>query len=263
MSNDILCKKLLPVLRQFNEATLLSWFFIRFRDTGYHIRLRLKINEAKVGIILKKLRTRLEGTINYHLIRDYQADTYRRELERYGTDMILSIEQFFHGSSELILNYIKTSSLKGFPFSYYSFAFVSVFQMLNSVIPDTDAQIVFLEQIVNAFYSEFSSDKSLKIDLDQKYREIKNEIRSLLGEAGYYSRLRLERSAELFQKTITLSSEKMSEFTVKRKHQLLADMIHMHLNRLFIDKQRNQELIVYYCLLKYVLSTRAINRKRS
>jgi hypothetical protein len=51
-------------------------------------------------------------------------------------------------------------------------------------------------------------------------------------------------------------------FTVKRKNQLLADLIHMHLNRIFIDRQRNQELIIYYCLYKYQVSVKAIADKR-
>jgi hypothetical protein len=50
-------------------------------------------------------------------------------------------------------------------------------------------------------------------------------------------------------------------FTAKRKTQLLADLIHMHLNRLFIDQQRNQELIVYYCLYKHQLSIKVIADK--
>ena len=38
---------------------------------------------------------------------------------------------------------------------------------------------------------------------------------------------------------------------------LAGDLIHMHLNRLFSDKQRNHEFIIYYLLYKYYASAEA------
>jgi hypothetical protein len=38
---------------------------------------------------------------------------------------------------------------------------------------------------------------------------------------------------------------------------LAADILHMHLNRLFNEKQRSQEFIIYYLLYKYYLSVKA------
>lgn len=52
-----------------------------------------------------------------------------------------------------------------------------------------------------------------------------------------------------------------ANFSSRRKNQLLADLIHMHLNRLFIDRQRHQELIVYYCIYKYQVSIAAMAKK--
>ena len=42
---------------------------------------------------------------------------------------------------------------------------------------------------------------------------------------------------------------------------LVGDVIHMHLNRLFNEKQRNHEFIIYYLLHKYYLSLEARKEK--
>jgi thiopeptide-type bacteriocin biosynthesis protein len=262
IANDLLVKKLLPLLKKIDNGELLSWFFIRYRDSGYHIRLRLKVKEEYIGPVLILLKKRLEGSVHYHLIREYQADTYRREMERYGPDIINLVESFFNVSSELVLHYLKITRLKSFSNTYYSLAFVSVANLLNSFLPDINIQITFLEQMVQTFYSEFSSDKSLKVELDQKYREIKKEVAGLLTNKEYYEKLKLGEWSDSFSLKVHEVSNATLDFAIKRKNQLLADMIHMHLNRLFIDRQRNQELIIYYCLYKYNVSVKAIADKR-
>jgi thiopeptide-type bacteriocin biosynthesis protein len=261
IANDLLVKKLFPLLQKFDNGKLLSWFFIRYRDSGYHIRLRLKVKEEFIGPVLILLKKRLEGSVHYHLIREYQADTYRREMERYGPDIINLVEGFFYGSSELIIRYVKITRLKSFSNTYHSLAFVSVVHLLNSFLPDLNIQINFLEQIVQTFYSEFSSDKTLKIELDQKYREIKKEIAELLNNKVYYEKLNLGRWSDMFAFKLQEVLNATVNFTPKRKNQLLADLIHMHLNRLFVDRQRNQELIIYYCIFKYQVSMKAMSKK--
>jgi thiopeptide-type bacteriocin biosynthesis protein len=263
IANDLLVKKLLPLLTQFKQPDLLSWFFIRYHDAGYHIRLRLEIREPVAGDILAALKKRLAETVRYHLIREYQADTYRREMERYGPDMIEPVEAFFYGSSELVIRYIKVAGRRSFPYSYHSLAFVSVSYLLDRFMAVADDRVAFLEQMVHTFYAEFATDKSLKIGLDQKFRELKAEINRLLGNGGYYKSLDLEKWADLYAVKIAGLLKKAALFKPKRRMQLLADLVHMHLNRLFVDRQRNQELIVYYCLYKHQLSVNARQKKHN
>ncbi|MFD2146265.1 thiopeptide-type bacteriocin biosynthesis protein [Mucilaginibacter antarcticus] len=263
IANDVLARKILPLLKTLDQSELQTWFFIRYRDPGYHIRLRLKISEAGVGLVLNKLKRRLSKTISYQLIREYQADTYRREMERYGGDIIELVENYFHGSSDLVVNYIKLVIKKPASYSYHSLAFVSVYELLDRFIPDLPERILFLEKMVDLFYAEFDTHKALKIDLDQKYRELKTEISSLISNDTYYHQFNLTAYSEEFSNAIRKVLKPATAFTSKRRHQLLADMIHMHLNRLFVDKQRKQELIIYYCLYKFQLSVRAITSNRS
>lgn len=260
IANELLVKKLLPYLSQVDKGQLHSWFFIRYRDSAYHIRLRLRIEETAVGLVLSSLKKRINSTVKYHLIREYQADIYRREMERYGADLIESVEGMFYGSSELVVNFIKKTYLKTFTYSYHSLAFVSVAQLLEAFIPNIDEQIIFLEQMVNIFYAEFSSDKTLKVDLDLKFREVRAEVGLLLADEVFYDKLGLRSSADLFTLHFNNVRRRSTQFASKKIMQLLADLIHMHINRLFVDRQRNNELVVYYVLYKHFQSHRAKNK---
>lgn len=258
--NQLLVRKVLPRLRVLGKQRLLSWFFIRYVDAGHHIRLRLRIKDDELGTVLQQLKERLAGALHFQLVREYQADTYRRELERYGADIIELVEDLFCASSEIILAFIRRSMAKDFPFSYHSLAFVTICGMVEAWWGSLDEQLHFLRQMSGTFYAEFSEDKSLRIDLDLKYRAIKKEISGLLKDHLYFSRLRIQRWADLFYLKQSRILAYAETFPAERKTQLLADLIHLHLNRLFTDKQRNQELIVYYCLYKQKLAERALSK---
>lgn len=256
LADRILVKKLLPLLRRWDRKLVRSWFFIRYRDPGYHIRLRLLVREKDIGAVLGALKKRLAVAATDQLIREYQADTYRRELERYGPDVIALVEGVFYGSSELVINYMKVAAGPGL-------GFVSVSGLLDLFIPDTEAQLVFLSRMVGMFYTEFVGDKSLKVELDQKYRELQREIDHLLADKNYFNQLRITVAAKLFDRKVNKLLKVATGFSRERREQLLADIIHMHLNRLFADRQREQELVVYYCLHKQRLAARAKAAARS
>lgn len=259
-SNQLLVQKILPRIRTWEPGNLLSWFFIRYIDSGHHIRLRLRVKEDAHGLILRELKADLSGALHFQLIREYQADTYRRELERYGADIIEQVEDLFCASSELILAFIRRSLAKGFMFSYHSLAFVTVCAMVETCWMLLEEQILFLQQMSGSFYAEFSADKLLRVDLDRKYRSIKSELSGLLTNDRYFKSLRIMKWAESFRSAQNRLLAAAKAFAADRKTQLLADLIHMHLNRLFTDKQRNQELIVYYCLYKYKMKERALRK---
>ncbi|MFI5163339.1 MAG: lantibiotic dehydratase [Sphingobacteriales bacterium] len=256
-ANELLINNLYPLLKQLDDQVLLAWFFIRYRDPDHHIRLRIKTKEGSVGYVLTRLKKRFAHTVHFHLVREYQADTYRRELERYGADMIRLVEEFFHRSSILTLQYINLTGRRSFPYGYHSLAFVSAAYLLDAFIPDIEARLGFAERMVHTFYNEFSGDKTLKVGLDQKYRELKINIADWLNDKQYFERLKIGDPAKDFHSSVQAIVHAGQNFTVQRKEQLLADLVHMHLNRLFTDRQRNQELIVYYCLYKHQLAVKA------
>jgi thiopeptide-type bacteriocin biosynthesis protein len=255
-ADQLLTDQILPLIASLEEEVS-SWFFIRYLESGYHLRLRLKVSQDKIGHVILKLKDRLAISMQTRAIKKLQTDTYEREIERYGADIIELVEYLFNASSRLVAYFLKTSRLSGQTHPNYNLAFVCMDQLMLLFKPAITDQISFLQLVADNFYREFAGNKALKVDLDLKYRELKTEIQTLLNDPQFLKKIRLGKYQAEFLSQASLLAREALIFHAERRDALLADMIHMHFNRLFTDDQREQEYIVYYCMLKHKLSAKA------
>jgi thiopeptide-type bacteriocin biosynthesis protein len=229
-----------------------KWFFIRYTDAGgYHIRLRMKVKDQYIGDILNAFRRNMDDSLKCGVIHNYQADIYFPELERYGPQTMSETEDAFFTSSKLIAAFVERN--RQFPEQYldYQLALISVYYMSALAYPDKNEQEHFLKTMANQFYIEFSTNKSLRIELDTKYREMKDDILYTLSDPNHILQAELgEYFREMLASLKTLI-DKVTAINHDRKAQLLADLIHMHLNRTFKHKQRKQEMVTYYLANKF------------
>ncbi|WP_448700891.1 lantibiotic dehydratase [Mucilaginibacter sp. AW1-3] len=262
-ANQLLVKKILPVLQAVKtDGKIESWFFIRYVDTGPHIRLRINVKEEFLGDILVALKARLAVDVRYQLIQEYKADIYRRELERYGADIMADVEKVFEYSSDLVITYLNRTMAPAFSFTYHSLAMVTVAEIVGLFFPEVTAQLSFTQHVAHSFSLEHNDLKVLKFSLDKKYRSLKDEITQLLNnQEAYYKKLKLTALNLKLKESIGAIIDMSGNFTPERKAQLAADIIHMHLNRLFPDEQRYQELIIYHCLYKHLQTVIARSAK--
>jgi thiopeptide-type bacteriocin biosynthesis protein len=254
-ADDILAGQVLPLISGLLKEGLESWFFIRYQDPGPHIRLRIKISEDRIAGVLRRLKNRFSGLVSNHMVREYQAGTYRREIERYGPGLIRAAEDLFRASSDLAIRFLKPGRKLGI--GPDQLAISGMAAMLGLVLPVPGEQLRFLESVTAGFYREFNGDKNFRVELDSLYRGLKADFSVAAADAGLYRRLNLTRCNNRFKKAIGVlfSKERLSE---ARKHALLADVIHMHLNRIYAGRQREREMVLYYCFLKYTLSRAAV-----
>lgn len=229
-SDAILAGHILPLIRTLEKNGPLGWFFVRYRDDGYHIRLRLKTTSGHLAAVIRACEHRLAPLVRRGLLGRVVAADYEPEWERYGRKLPL-VEEFFHAGSELTLVYLK----KGQPAKMLPFILVR--EMVSKL--RGERQTAFPEKMVRAFYREFNADAALRQSLGEKYRALQPELASL--PPG------LPASCRRFEQAL--------DRLCPLNETLLADLIHMQLNRLFSDRQREQELLVYYCCWK--LSLRA------
>jgi thiopeptide-type bacteriocin biosynthesis protein len=261
-SNLLLTKYLLPFLKEITNKEADIWFFIRYTDPDFHIRLRLLVKDKEfISDLLVRLRSRLSDSLNFNVVRDYKADIYRREIERYGADTIQLAERIFYASSLIILNYIRKAQLPGFKYAYYDLGLLSAFQIIQQFFPDVQTQYGFAMTIINNFYAEYDDPKRLKYEMDLKFREIKTDAYNLLRKGTLFCELKLVKFKDLLHNEINRYLS-LGDKTESRKSKFAADIIHMHLNRLFVSSQREQEFMVYYVIMKYLvteLNIRKIN----
>ncbi|MCS3796524.1 lantibiotic dehydratase [Niastella sp. OAS944] len=251
LANELLREVLWPLLEKFYKSKAVDkWFFVRYYDPNHHIRLRVHMNELLsdklIAIFSKKLRTLVEK----RKIEKYYLDTYIRELERYAPASIVDIESFFFGSSQLIVHYINQSVQDGKPYPYnLDIIIISIEEILNAFKLTAQQRISLFQSLYTGFYQEFGEEESLKKSLEKKYNTLRNEIN------GIYEKMNTLKAGldhdykELYKYSEKIAGSVSNTYAVKEK--LLEGLIHMHLNRLFVQKARKQELIIYYLLYKH------------
>lgn len=243
---------MIPLLRRkYKHGRIKKWFFIRYEDHAPHIRLRMQIDPQDISELLIAFKEKFEDRIRHHVIREYQLDTYSRELERYQTGNFEVTEDYFWASSEFVVSYLKHSQTDH-KLEPYLFALLTVKQMLTVFLKDEERRLAFIYGSYQQFSAEFNAAK-MNVELDKKYRELSGPIRSVLEDSGVYARYRMVTVAKKFNNAV-LGME--HSHRTGDKEGLLRNMIHMHLNRIFADEPRKQEMIVYYLLYKILQSER-------
>ena len=261
-ANQLIAKVIWPFIHK-NYRLIDGWFFIRFSDDGHHLRLRLKIDPENLGFLLIAFKTRLKTGGNNQMVKEYRGDIYRREVERYGSAIIGLVEEVFNAGSELVSKYISLKENEETMLTDFQLGILSAYQMIACFLDNLQMITAFTESITNNFLKEFSADKSFKMDIDLKYRSLREEI-SLLLERGQNDKDYKGNLKALFR---TLNSkmkkvwEAVKPLAGTEREKLLADLVHMQMNRTFQFSQRRQEFMVYYCIYKHTASLKACQRK--
>jgi thiopeptide-type bacteriocin biosynthesis protein len=251
--------KVIPLLRKkYKHGKIKRWFFIRYEDHAPHIRLRIQVSPLDIGELLVDFKVRLENSINQHVIREYQVDTYNRELERYAAAGMDRTEDFFWASSELVVSYLKRNRYQ-ITTTAHLFALYTLQVIINAFITDPEEQLMFLLESYRQFLPEFSEGK-LKMALDRKYRELTPEIHQAMKTADLNFWTGSVKTDKIFAGMVKgLSIHVAADHNDKTYY--LRSIIHMHLNRLFTDDSRKQEMVTYYLLYKYLLSLKGRNKR--
>jgi thiopeptide-type bacteriocin biosynthesis protein len=235
-ADRLLTEVVRPVLRNYAHR-LGGWFFVRYTDGAYHLRLRFKFTGADSGSLLAALQARLAKTRLAQSLHGFQADTYRRELERYGPALITRAEKVFEAGSDLVINQLQTE----ITLTEFGRACVTARLMISCFYPEKGDQLTYIAWVRDLFLSEFDADKKLRLELDRKYRSLKIEINAgPLGGTGPLEKVTAEIAALAAGKSAT------------RRRELLVDLVHLQLNRVFASDPRRQELLTYYCLHKAI-----------
>ena len=261
-SDYILLKKLQPIISNLqNKKIIQKWFFIRYKDTEEHIRIRFLVKDNKhLAAVIQAFYPLFEELLEQNLVWKIQTDTYKRELERYGEKTITESEFIFWKDSKMILQYLELKSsfpLQELPllFSFYAIdTFLDLFQLSNN------DKLLLLNELQISFNTELETDKEQRKVIDKNYRLLEPQIQSVLN-GSYNNDLN-----EIF-KIVDYKSNEIQEtiLTIRNKieislHSFLSSHIHMMINRQYTSKQRMYELIIYSHLYKYY---KTLNYSRS
>ncbi|WP_181163791.1 lantibiotic dehydratase [Pontibacter mangrovi] len=252
-ANALLAQTLQPWLTRLEqEGQLTQWFFVRYRDPDYHLRLRLCLpTESGAGHLLECVSERLAGAVRRGTIRDWQVAVYERELERYHPALIEAVEEVFCASSALLAAFLRHSPCTEEDEGYYAPGFSGLDAIGSAFGLDVAGKEALVGELYASFYREFGGTKRLEVQLAQKFREF-SRLFAVGTTAGQPDKLRRR-----FEEALAQVAQRAAFLSPAREKQLIADLMHMHLNRLFTDRPREQELVLYYCLWKHYRAVRA------
>lgn len=263
-ANEILTRHIVPLIEALQSSgSIRQYFFIRYNDPSPHIRLRFLLNsDNDEQKITAQLQQGLYATADAGLISKVMLDTYERELERYSPELIDIVEESFCGSSALVLAFLSHVTSHDNDYSYYQVAFAAVHIMMDIFGYALADRIEFFEQLYFSFAGEFKSTASLKEQVTAKYRELSKW-------EGFEQLFSFDNVPELaahmntFIATNKAIAEKIQGRPFAKIYKLISSLIHMHLNRVFTDMPRTQEMVIYFCLWRYYFSAQARSRHES
>lgn len=247
LMDNILMNVVSPVIQKYKKKDpAFKWFFIRYNDTGHHIRLRFFINRESAHNLLLEINTRLKPLCNSGKVSEILLDTYQRELERYSAELINEVESLFYYDSEYILSAFKIGGLNA-RFKL-SFAVHSALLIVKCFIKDKNQRFEFFNKALSGFSKEFSNkDKMISRKLDLKYRNFQKELiesKQLSTSDGnsFYTH---------FNQLLNALNEKTTHWRSEDKYNLIASLIHMHMNRIFESQPREYECLAYHFMNKH------------
>jgi len=242
-----------PVVQAALETSAAErWFFVRFADPHFHVRLRVNGDSRRLmGEVLPLLRQKAEPLLAVGVMWRLQLDTYERELRRYGGDEGIELsEELFRHDSEAVLGIVRTLWGDEGLDARWRLTLYGIDRLLDDFGLDLERKRVWARGCRDGFAREFDVRGQTKRALGERYRAERKALDELLGlEEGddhplapgvQLLRERSRRLAPLVER-LRAREERLSVSL----DDLLWSYAHMHANRLLRGAHRAQELVLY------------------
>ena len=238
------------------------FFFIRFKDPAFHLRLRLQVTDLRhLGPVLQSFQQLVRPLEEKGFIWKIQQDTYQRELDRYGPSTIELAEELFHYDSLATLEMLSLTDGIERDHIRWLWAIRAADDLLEALGMTLPQKQAFAQYLRDSFHREFKADKKVRSQLSTKYRTHKLQVGDILNrskdaESPWLPILQplMQRQTlirPLADRIVRLESEGRLE---PRLHELLYSYIHMTLNRVIISEPRLHELVMYDLLFTHYRS---------
>lgn len=251
-SDQLIVEHILPFVKNLQGNNVIDkFFFIRYVDSDYHIRLRFHMTDkTDFSYLFNMFYEKFDPLLSQGFITDIQLCTYKRELERYGIDTMDSIENLFYFDSQIVISLITyiSSHEDGVIMKLQSAMYV-----IDYILSCFDKEEVEKEKIIASisgnFLKEFGFTSSMYTDgLNKKYRKYRTIIdRTLDNPPSYILESIKEHNAQIKKVIIDIIDKFDKNNNIDN---LIGSIIHMFMNRLFQTNNRLYELTIYYFLYK-------------
>lgn len=258
-ADSMLTETLLPLTEMLVQNGVISkWFFIRYADPDFHIRLRFYVEDTnQAGEVIAQLHQALSTYVADHMIHKIQLDTYTRELERYGAGTIEVSEELFYYESRMLLRLIEVVEEDAL---FFLSVLRAIDRLLHSFEYSIEQKLALVTVNAQAFKKEFEANKQLNKQLDKKYRNLREQVAIFLtpnplpSDYAILDQLLADWQHGTQQAVAFIKTCNTNRTLEVQLDYLISSYIHMLVNRAFRSRQRFYELVCYDFLTKYYRS---------
>lgn len=238
-----------PVVRSLLRNKMISrWFFVRYSDPDFHLRVRVELaDQNMMGEVLQLLNKKLLPLCIQRKLHKTVIDTYERELERYGVQMMDLTETLFCIDSHCICQMLTALHITEQPAMRWQMAFTWVDMTLDAFGHGLQQKWEVMKRMSKGYLQEFGYNEHNIKSLASRYRQLRPNIVQLLGQQSYDTKM-----VVVLKNNKKLLMEAVENVDINRLN--ITSLLHMSMNRLFATQNRANELVLYYCLEKHYTS---------
>lgn len=249
-----------------------AWFFIRYSDPHWHVRLRVRGEPAWLyGEVLPRLAEATRAMLDDGRLWKLQLDTYEREVERYGGPTGIELaERLFCADSACALDILGMLDGDAGMDARWRLALRGIDQLLDDLGFDLAARLALMRRTRDGFAREHRVDTSVGFQrgLGDKYRKERGALDGLLDRARDAAsdlapgleRLAARSAANAPIIAALRAAEQRGALAVALTD-IVPSYIHMHVNRMIRSAARAHELVLYDLLARLYEAKAARARK--
>jgi thiopeptide-type bacteriocin biosynthesis protein len=255
------------VARAVEDGTADRWFFVRYGDPDWHVRLRVHGERARLlAEIVPALHDLVRPWLTDGRVFRVQLDTYQPEVHRYGGPSALpAVERVFHADSDAVLAILEASGdeVIGVRWKLALYGAHLYFEAFAVALRD---RVATLSSWRDALAREHRLDVLGR--LGARFRAERAELESMIagsveGELATGCAILDERSARLGPAIRDLRALERRGALEGAATDLLEGFVHMHVNRVLRSAHRTHELVLYDFLARIYASDRARHGPRA
>jgi thiopeptide-type bacteriocin biosynthesis protein len=254
-ADSLLVDSIGPAVELLRKARIAEdWFFIRYGDPEFHLRLRIRGEpRALAAEALPRLHAVAEDLLARGLVTKVLYDTYDQEIQRYGGPNGIELcERIFGIDSDAVLALLASTPGDEGAVARWQLTLCGIDALLRDAGLDLEQRYFFADHMAEMYGREFNLQGFARHPIQDKFRKERRALFGLLDEAKNgptplepglaILRGRSERLASPLAE-LRLRDDR-GELTVPFRD-ILGSLIHMHANRMLPTAARAQEAILY------------------
>ncbi|MBL4773555.1 MAG: lantibiotic dehydratase [Alcanivoracaceae bacterium] len=255
-ADKLLAEKIAPIANKLvRDEHIKSWFFIRYNDPEFHLRIRFKLNDVYSSDLISSLFYNvLQDTYQQGLIHKIDEVAYRPEIRRYGGIELLPIcEKLFYLNSVIVSDFVESTFLqKNKDKLRWQMCIRLVWQITLGTLDSLDVMELFFKDTAMYFDNDMNVSGYNKKKIHQNYRSSMKDVADALSNKFITTNNTYIKN-EIYPQynQCILEFKKLCINNNRKITQILHSLVHMDCNRIFLLNQRVNEWMIYHYLAKY------------